>query len=213
VSRGYIRVAVVDDHAIVRTSLQQLLTAEGDMRVVAQAGTGREAIDIVRQHALDVLILDLAMPGQSGMEVLPVIRAKAPEVGILVLSGYPEEQYALMLIRQGAQGYLGKDCDPREIVRAVRVIAAGRRYFSPRVSQVLAEQVDAPAGLPHRQLRDREIQVLLRLAKGQTTRQVARDLCLSPKTVGHYRASMLEKLGLHSAGEVTHYALKNGLIE
>src|SRR5512134_2106740 len=123
-----INIGIVDDHVIVRTGLKQFFSEQVDLRVVGEAASGREAIDLVRNDPdLDVLVLDLSMPGQSGMDALGMIRAKAPEVGILILSGYPEEHYAMNMIRQGASGYLSKECEPKEIVEAIRVIATGRR--------------------------------------------------------------------------------------
>src|SRR5665811_2600639 len=122
-----IKVGVVDDHAIVRSGLKQFFSEQVDLRVVGEAASGREAIDLVRTTELDVLVMDLSMPGQSGIDALGMIRAKAPDVGILILSGYPEEHYAMNLIRQGASGYLNKECEPMEIVNAIRTIAVGRR--------------------------------------------------------------------------------------
>jgi DNA-binding NarL/FixJ family response regulator len=126
-----IKVGIVDDHAIVRSGLKQFFSEQVDLRVVGEAASGREAIDLVRVTEMDVLVMDLSMPGQSGIDALGMIRAKAPDVGILILSGYPEEHYAMNLIRQGASGYLNKECEPMEIVNAIRTIALGRRYISP----------------------------------------------------------------------------------
>jgi DNA-binding NarL/FixJ family response regulator len=126
-----VKVAIVDDHAIVRAGLKQFLSEMVDLRVVGEASSGREAIDLVRTTEMDVIIMDLSMPGQSGIDALAMIRAKAPDVGILILSGYPEEQYAVNLIRQGASGYLNKECEPMEIVNAIRTIALGRTLHLP----------------------------------------------------------------------------------
>ena len=134
-----IKVGIVDDHAIVRSGLKQFFSEQVDLRVVGEAASGREAIDLVRTTEMDVLVMDLSMPGQSGIDALGMIRAKAPDVGILILSGYPEEHYAMNLIRQGASGYLNKECEPMEIVNAIRTIALGRRYISPAVAELLAQ--------------------------------------------------------------------------
>ena len=208
-----IRVGIVDDHAIVRVGLRNFLAEQVDVRVVGEAANGREAIDLVRTTELDVLVMDLSMPGQSGIDALAMIRAKAPDVGILVLSIYPEEHYAMNLIRQGASGYLNKECDPLEIVDAIRTIALGKRYFSAQVAELMAQQLDRKAdGLPHELLSEREFQVFLKLAAGQTAGQVAEELSLSVKTVSTYRTRLMEKLGLHSNSDLTYYALTNKLI-
>jgi DNA-binding NarL/FixJ family response regulator len=209
-----IRVGIVDDHAIVRSGLRQYFSEQVDLRVAGEAASGREAIDLVRTTELDVLVMDLSMPGQSGLDALAMIRAKAPDVGILILSGYPEEHYALNLIRQGASGYLNKECDPAEIVEAVRAISLGRRYITPAVADLLASQLDRKDdALPHEQLSEREFQVFLRLARGQTAGDIAEALSLSVKTVSTYRTRLMEKMALSSNSDLTYYALKNGLID
>jgi len=210
-----INVAIVDDHALVRTGLRQFLSEETDLRVLAEAASGREAIDLVRlQPDLDVLILDLSMPGQSGLDALAMIRAKAPDLAILILSGFPEEHYAMNLIRQGASGYLNKECDPAEIVRAIRTVAQGRRYITPSVAELLAEQLNRKDSGPlHEQLSEREFQVFLRLAQGDTVGQIAEALSLSVKTVSTYRTRLMEKMSLSSNSDLTYYALKNRLID
>jgi two-component system invasion response regulator UvrY len=141
-----INVGIVDDHPIVRAGLRELLSEQGDLRVAGEAVNGREAIDLVRTAPeLDVLVLDFAMPGQSGVEALRMIRANAPDLGILILSGYPEEHYALPMFRMGANGYLNKVCDLMEIVHAIRTIALGWRYTSPAVAELLAEEINYKA--------------------------------------------------------------------
>lgn len=209
-----IKVGIVDDHAIVRSGLKQFLAEHVDLRVVGEAANGREAIDLVRKEEIDVLIMDLSMPGQSGIDALAMLRAKAPDMGILILSGYPEAHYAINLIRQGASGYLNKECDPSEIVEALRTISLGKRYLTPTVADLLAQQLhrkeDAP---PHEQLSEREFQVFLKLARGETAGNIADQLSLSVKTVSTYRTRLMEKMGLASNSDLTYYALKNGLID
>ncbi len=209
-----IRVGIVDDHAIVRSGLRQFFGEHVDLRVVGEAGSGREAIDLVRTTEMDVLVLDLAMPGQSGIDALAMIRAKAPDVGILVLSGYPEEHYAVSLIRQGASGYLNKECDPADIVDGIRTVALGKRYITAPVAELLAQQLGRnDAGPVHEQLSDREFQVFLKLARGHTAGDIAEALSLSVKTVSTYRTRLMEKMGLKSNSDLTYYALKNKLID
>jgi DNA-binding NarL/FixJ family response regulator len=209
-----IKIGIVDDHAIVRSGLRQFFSEQVDLRVVGEAASGREAIDLVRNEEMDVLLMDLSMPGQSGLDVLAMIRAKAPDLAILILSGYPEEHYAMNLIRQGASGYLNKECDPTEIVNAIRTVSLGRRYITPAVAELLAQQInrkgDAPA---HEQLSEREFQVFLKLAKGETAGDIADALSLSVKTVSTYRTRLMEKLSLTTNSDLTYYALKNKLID
>ena len=209
-----IRIGIVDDHAIVRSGLRSFFADFVDLRVVGEAANGREAIDLVRVTEMDVLLMDLSMPGQSGLDVLAMIRAKAPDVGILILSGYPEAHYAMNLIRQGASGYLNKECDPAEIVDAIRTIALGKRYITPVVAELLAQQLHRRDDVPvHEQLSEREFQVFLRLAKGETAGDIARALSLSVKTVSTYRTRLMEKMSLTSNSDLTYYALKNQLID
>lgn len=209
-----IRVGIADDHPITRTALRCYLDEQEGIRVVAEAGSGREAIDLVRTQAVDVLLLDLDMPGQSGFDALTMIRAKAEHVGILVLSGYPEHQYAVPLIRNGASGYLNKSCEPGEICAAIRRVAGGGRYITPVVAELLASQVIAPSpGGLHEQLSARELQVFLKLAQGCTAGQVAADLSLSAKTVSTYRARLMRKLDARSNSDLTYYALKHRLLD
>ena len=209
-----IKVGIVDDHAIVRAGLKQFFAEQVDLRVIGEAASGREAIDLVRNEPMDVLVMDLSMPGQSGMDALGMIRAKAPDVGVLILSGYPEEHYATNLIRQGASGFLNKECDPEEIVKAIRTIAMGKRYISASVAELLAQQLGKGDDLlPHEQLSEREFQVFLKLAKGETAGEIAKALSLSVKTVSTYRTRLMEKMGLSSNSDLTYYALKNKLID
>ena len=209
-----IRVGIVDDHAIVRVGLRNFLAEQVDVRVVGEAANGREAIDLARTTEMDVMLMDLSMPGQGGIDALAMIRAKAPDVGILILSGYPEEHYAMNLIRQGASGYLNKECDPAEIVEAIRTIALGKRYITPTVAELLAQQLNRKNdALPHEQLSEREFQVFLKLAKGQTAGDIADSLSLSVKTVSTYRTRLMEKMSLSSNSDLTYYALKNKLID
>jgi two-component system, NarL family, invasion response regulator UvrY len=209
-----VRVGIADDHPITRTALRCYLDEQDGIRVVAEASSGREAIDLVRTQALDVLLLDLDMPGQSGIDALTMIRAKAEHVAVLILSGYPEHQYAVPLIRNGASGYLNKACEPSEIVSAIRRVSQGARYITPAVAELLASQVitPAPGGL-HEQLSARELQVFLKLAQGCSAGQVAAELSLSAKTVSTYRARLMRKLEARSNSDLTYYALKHRLLD
>ena len=211
-----IRIAIVDDHAMVRAGLRQFFVDEVDFKVVAEAANGRETLDIVRQGEVDVILLDISMPGQSGVDALAGIRARAPDLPVLILSGFPEEHYAITLLRQGASGYLNKDCDPEEIVKAIRTVVRGRKYITAGIAERLADNL-APGGSgdkpAHELLSERELQVFLRLARGEAIGQMAESMSLSVKTVSTYRTRVMEKLQLASNSDLTYYALKNGLIQ
>ena len=209
-----IRVAIVDDHAIVRAGLRQFFSAQVDLRVTGEASNGREALNLVRQGEVDVIVMDLSMPDQSGVDALAAIKAREPDLPVLILSGFPETHYATTLLKQGASGYLNKDCDPDEIVKAIRTVYRGRRYITPAVAELLADGLAKDRDkLPHELLSEREFQVFLRLAKGETIGHMAESMSLSVKTVSTYRSRVLEKLKLGSNSDLTYYALKNGLIQ
>lgn len=209
-----INVAVVDDHAIVRRGLVELLQSHSDLKVVAEGSSGVQAIEIVRTHEPDVVLLDVSMPDKSGLEVMSHLLARDSSLGIVILSGFPEEHYALSVLRQGAMGYLNKDCDPNEIVTAIRTVAKGKRYINHRIAELLAETIDGTVGsaAPHTLLSDRELQVFLRLAKGESVGDIAETLNLSVKSVSTYRARTMDKLSLSTNSDLTYYALKAGLI-
>jgi len=215
-----IRIGIVDDHAIVRTGLRQYLSDHVDLRVTGEGSSGQDALEMARGGEVDVLLLDISMPDQSGVDALAAIKARFPELPVLILSGFPEAHYATTLLRQGASGYLNKECDPEEIANAIRLVSRGRRYISPAVAEQLAESVvggsvsGAATDKPlHEALSEREFQVFLRLAKGETVGHIAEALFLSVKTVSTYRTRVLEKLKLQTNSDLTYYALKNGLIQ
>lgn len=215
-----IRIGIVDDHAIVRTGLRQFLSDHVDLRVTGEGSSGHEALDMARKGDVDVLLLDISMPDQSGVDALAAIKARFPELPVLILSGFPEAHYATTLLRQGAAGYLNKECDPEEIANAIRLVARGRRYISPAVAEQLADNMVGGSGAGaapdkplHEALSEREFQVFLRLAQGETVGHIAEALFLSVKTVSTYRTRVLEKLKLATNSDLTYYALKNGLIQ
>jgi two-component system, NarL family, invasion response regulator UvrY len=209
-----IRVVIVDDHAIVRAGLRQFLSEHVDLRVTGEAGTGREARELVRRGDVDVVLMDLSMPDQSGVDALAAIKARDPKLAVLILSGFPEAHYATTLLKQGASGYLNKECDPDQIVAAIRTVYRGRRYITPAVGELLANSLSGESDkLLHEQLSEREFQVFLRLAKGETISHMGDNLSLSVKTVSTYRTRVMEKIKLSSNSDLTYYALKNGLIQ
>ena len=209
-----IKIVIVDDHAIVRAGLRQFMEEQSDIEVIGEAANGREALDLVRKGGIDVIVMDLSMPDQNGVDALAAIKARAPELPVLILSGYPEAHYATNLLRQGASGYLNKECDPQEIVTAVRTVSRGRKYITPTVAELLADQLNSGADRPlHEQLSEREFQVFLRLSQGETIGVIADSLSLSVKTVSTYRTRIMEKMSLESNSDLTYSALKNGLIQ
>ncbi len=209
-----IRIAIVDDHALVRAGLRQFFADQADFVVVGDAASGREAMEIVRKGEVDVVVLDISMPGQGGVDVLAAIKARAPTLPVLILSGFPDTHYATALLRHGASGYLNKDCDPEEIVKAIRTVHRGRKYITANVAEQLADGLAAGGDRPlHEQLSERELQVFLRLARGETVGHMADSMSLSVKTVSTYRSRVMEKIKLTTNSELTYYALKNGLIQ
>jgi two-component system invasion response regulator UvrY len=209
-----IRVLIADDHAIVRSGFKQFVSEEGDMCVAAEAATGDETIALIREEAFDVVLLDIAMPDKNGIDTLRVIKQIRPQQGVLMLSGYPEKQYALNLLRAGANGYLSKDAAPEEIIKAIRTVARGHRYLSEGVADALANKLEKPqVSLPHELLSEREFQIFCKLAAGRLPTEIADELHLSVKTISTYRARLLEKMGLANNADLTYYAVKNGLVD
>jgi two-component system, NarL family, invasion response regulator UvrY len=209
-----IRVGIVDDHAVVRSGLKGLLEMQSDIVVVGEAANAPQALDLVRNTAIDVLLMDLSLPGQSGIDVLASLLARAPTLAVLIVSSYPEAHYAVSLIKQGAMGYLNKQCEPEEIVTAVRKLATGSRYITSNVAELLAQQLGkSPNAKPHETLSEREFQVFLRLAKGETVTDIGEALSLSAKTVSTYRSRIMEKMALATNSDLTYYALKSGLLD
>ncbi|MBI4995680.1 MAG: response regulator transcription factor [Rhodocyclales bacterium] len=208
-----LNVAIVDDHEIVRAGFREMLTEELGIAISFEAASGEDALERLGQCACDVLLLDLALPGQSGIDVLRTLRQRHSDLRILVLTGYPEERYAMAMIRNGADGYLCKECGRDELLKAVQVVAQGRRYLSARMAELLAaELAGASAAAPHELLSERELQVFLRLAEGQSVSDIATTLHLSVKTISTYRTRLLEKLGVASNAELAAYAVRNGLM-
>ncbi len=209
-----LKVVICDDHPIVRAGFRQFIAGQPDIDTVKEADNGRDALDMVRNDACDVLLLDISMPGQSGIDVLRAVRLRRPDLPVLMLSSFPEQHYALQMLKLGASGYLPKDCEPTDLLRAIRSVAQGRRFVTESVGDLLANGLggngDEP---PHAQLSDRELQVFLRLAKGESVTAIANVLNLSFKTISTYRSRVLEKLNLRSNSDVTYYAMKNGLIQ
>lgn len=208
-----IQVVLCDDHAVVRRGIRDTLTEASDIEVTGEAASYAELRDILRTASCDVLLLDLNMPGRSGLEVLTSVRETHADIRVLIVSMYPEDQYAVRCLRAGAQGYANKASDPLELITAVRTLMLGRKYLTPEVAQMLAESVAQPTlEAPHAALSERELQTLLKIATGSRLSDIAEELMLSPKTVSVYRSRVLEKLKLTNNAELTVYAIRNDLV-
>lgn len=212
-----IRVLICDDHRIVREGLRQILADADDIGVVAEAGDGPEAVRLLRDAgpgAVDVLLLDIAMPGRDGLDVLRQLKGEMPRLPVLMLSTYPDKQYAVRSIRLGAAGYLNKSADTGELVAAIRKAAAGKVYVTPAIAEALAAAISEMAGRQaHETLSNREYQVFRLIATGNTVTQIAQTLALSPNTVSTYRARILEKTGVRNDVELALYAVRQNLLE
>lgn len=209
------RVLIADDHALVRAGLKQFLVDDRSITAVGEAATGRETLEKLRDETWDLVILDIGMPDRSGMDILRHVRSGYPDTRVLILSGFPERQYAINMLRAGAHGFLGKESAPDDLLKAVHVILAGRRYLSPTMSELLITEIDnGGADRPiHQQLSKREFQIFCKLASGSSVSEIARELCLSVKTVSTYRSRVLEKMHFKTNADITSYALRNGLIQ
>ncbi len=207
------RVFVADDHALFREGVKSLLAEESDLVVAGESGSAKETLDRIRNDAFDILLLDISLPDGSGIDLLHQIRPHKPDLPILILSMHPEEQYAVSLLRAGASGYLTKDAVPQQVVQAIRTLLQGRKYISPAVAHILADDIGSDRRPAHEQLSEREFQVFCKLAAGRSVGTIAEELFLSNKTVSTYRARILEKMNAKSNADLTYYAIKNGLIE
>jgi two-component system, NarL family, invasion response regulator UvrY len=209
-----IRVLIADDHAVVRQGLKQIISTTKDIKVTAEAANGQEVLDRIWKENFDVIVLDIKMPGRDGVDVLKQIKTHKPKLPVLVFSMHPEEQYAVRVLKAGASGYLTKDADPEEMLKAIRVAAQGRKYVTPTLAEQLANGVSLDSDKPpHEALSDREYQVMRMIAGGKTVTEIAEELALSVKTVSSYRTRLLAKLQLKNNAELTHYVLSRNLIE
>jgi len=206
-------ILIADDHAVVRAGLRQFLE-EGCVGDVAEAATGQQAMDLLRAKRFDLLILDINMPGRGGLDILKNVRASFPDTRVLIVSGFPERQYAVNVLKAGASGYLSKESAPEELIKAVQIVLSGRRYVSSTLAEQLVQDLDLDSDKPmHASLSEREFQIFCKLATGGAVSEIARELCLSVKTVSTYRSRVLEKMNLRTNADITTYALKNGLIQ
>ncbi|HLP16160.1 MAG TPA: response regulator transcription factor [Bacteroidota bacterium] len=207
-----IRVLLADDHKIVREGLRMMLEQTDDIRVTDEAANGDDALEKLQTNEFDVVVLDIAMPGQNGIEVLKRIKTDHPSVHVMMLSTYPEKQYALRALKAGASGYLTKDSATEELIVAIRRAAQGRKYLSAEIAERIADHFDDSMKAPHERLSDREYEVMVQLGKGNSVSMVAEILSISVPTVSTYRARILHKLNLVSNSELIHYTIENQLI-
>ena len=207
-----IRIVIADDHAIVREGLKRIVSAAGGLEVVDEAADGAGVMRVVREREFDVLVLDLSMPGRSGMELIKLVKAEKPRLRILVLSMHEEQQYAVRAIKSGASGYLTKESAPSLLVQAIGKIAGGGAFISAEVAEQLAlGAMPGSQALPHEALSDREFQVMKLLVAGQSVTDIGTRLSLSVKTVSTHKANLMQKMGLANQAELVRYAIRHGL--
>jgi DNA-binding NarL/FixJ family response regulator len=208
-----IRILGADDHTVVREGVKQILSGQDDMLVEDEAETGQETLSKVGQRNYDVVLLDISMPGRSGLEILEDILNIRPKLPVLILSMHPEEQYAVRALRAGASGYLTKASASDELIGAIRKVSRGGKYVTASLAEKLARELDTKADkLRHEKLSNREYQVMLMLASGKSVSEIAEELCLSVKTVSTYRTRIMDKMGLRKNAELTFYAMNNNLL-
>jgi len=209
-----IKILIADDHAVVRRGLKQIVAETPDMTVGGEARNGQEILDKVRTGDWDVVVMDLSMPGRSGLDTLKDLKRERPRLPILALSIHPEDQYAVRVLKAGASGYMTKESAPEELVRAIRKVAAGGKYISPYVAEKLVFELEGEFGKPaHETLSDREYQVLCQIASGKTVNEIAREMSLSIKTISTYRTRLLEKMRMRTNADLIRYGVRNRLVD
>lgn len=208
-----IRILIADDHPIVREGYKKILMSQPDMDVTGEAGNGQEVLDAIQKKDFDLILLDISMPGRSGLEILKELKGQKPHLPVMILSIYPEEQYAVRAFRDGASGYLTKASTPKELISAIRKVSQGGRYVTEALAEKLTYFLHGDVEkAPHEKLSDREYQVMLLIASGKTVTQIADELCLSVKTISTYRRHILEKMQFTTNAEITMYAIQNKLL-
>ncbi len=209
-----IKILIADDHPVVRQGLKDIIEETPGMMVGDEANNGQEALEKIRKNDFDVVLLDISMPGRSGLDILKELKSEKPELSVLILSMHPEEQYAVRVLKAGASGYLTKESAPDELIAAIKKASKGRKYVSSSLAEKLAFYLEIENERPlHETLSDREYEVMRMIASGKTITEIAGKLFLSVKTISTYRSRILEKMGMKSNSELTHYALKNRLVE
>lgn len=208
-----IKVYIVDDHTLVREGVKRIITDTANMEVVGESGNGIEAIEKIPETACDVVLLDLNLPGADGFEVLRAIRVRKPSLPVIILSIYPEEDYALKGYKEGGAGYLTKDSLPKDLIGAIQKVVSGKRYISDSFSERLMNEITEPTvRLPHERLSKREYQVMKMIVMGRSIKEIAAELSLAPSTVSKYRERILEKIQVKTNSELVRYAMNHHLI-
>ena len=208
-----IQVVIADDHPVLRRGIKDILEEQADMQVVAEAANGQELLQKIEQTSCDVVLLDIGMPGRDGLDTLSDIRRSHPKMPVLILSVYPEDQFGPRVLKSGAAGYMNKEAACDQLVKAIRKVCAGGKYVSPALAEKIASDLAADSKLPvHEKLSDREYQVMRMIASGKTVGQIARELCLSEKTISTHRARILEKMEMKTNAQLTYYAIHNDLV-
>lgn len=209
-----IKLLIIDDHAVVRKGLRQIVLETPDIVVTGEASNAQEALERVWKGDFDVVLLDIAMPGRGGMDVLKQLRKERPSLPVLMLTMYPEEQYAVRVFKTGASGFLTKSCEPEELVSAIRAVSSGGKYVTSSLAERLACEVGIDSKkLPHERLSDREYQVMCMIASGKTVSEIAEELSLSVKTISTNRSRILEKMNMKNNSEIIRYAIKYKLVD
>jgi len=209
-----INALIADDHVIVRKGMLQVLSSEKDIKVADEASNGQEALDLIRKNKYDVIILDISLPGRSGLEILKQVKSEYPGLPVLILSMYPEDHYAVRVLKAGGAGYITKENASSELATAIRTVAGGKKYITASLAEKLADEMSPSANKPlHEKLTDREFNILCLIARGKSGPQIADELSLSIKTIATYRAKLLQKMGMKSNSELTHYAAQRRLVE
>lgn len=209
-----LRITIADDHQIVRSGLKQMISSQPDLKLVGECRTGREVLESLRNEPCDVLLLDLSLPDMSGLDVLKQIKTQHDHLSVLVVSGYPESQFGLNVLRAGASGFISKGVEEAELLRAVRMVARGHRYVGSELADQLVAGVQGDPNEPrHSVLSEREFQIFCKLAEGVSVSEIAGRLFLSVKTVSTYRSRILEKMAMRTNADITYYAIKNGLLQ
>jgi DNA-binding NarL/FixJ family response regulator len=208
-----IKILIADDHTIVREGIKQILAEMPEVTVTDEARNGQEVLQNVWDKDYDIVLLDITMPGRSGLDVLKQLKNDKPALKILILSMHPEEQYAIRAFKAGAFGYLTKESSPNELIEAIRKVSIGKKYVSSSLAETLASHLEAKSEKPpHDTLSDREYEVMCMIASGKTVKEIAGELALSVKTISTYRARILEKMGMKNNAQLTHYTIQNQLV-
>jgi len=209
-----IKIVIVDDHPIIRSGLKQIVAEDAEMRIVCEAENASAMFDYLNKGNADIIILDISLPGMSGIEAMEILHNDYKKIPVLILSGMAEEQYGLRILKAGASGYLHKESAPDELLHAIRKIINGGHYLSSKLSDQLVDNIDnADYVQLHKKLSNREFEIMCKIAAGKTVGQIADELFLSVKTISTYRSRLLEKMSMHNNSEITNYCIKNRLVE